>query len=120
MGHILVRTIIRGTKGEKTLKGVVVDTGATYTVIPTEIVKQVGAVETPWTIKLLLGNKRKVSAKIYVAEMELNGRRGPMRIASFKKAIPAIGVDTLETLGLRANPLTGKLEPSRGACALYI
>ena len=120
MGHILVRVTIRGTKGEKTLEEVVVDTGATYTVIPTEIVEQVGAVETPWTVKLLLGDEREVIAKIYVAEMELNDRKGPMRIASFEKAVPAIGVDTLETSGLKVNPLTGKLEPSRGDYALYV
>ena len=120
MGHILVRAIIRGTKGEKTLEEVTVDTGATFTVMPTKIVREVGAIKSPWAIDLLLGNRRKVKAATYLAEVELNGRKGPMRIASFEKAVPAIGVDTLETLGLKVNPLTGKLEPARGAYALYI
>ena len=120
MGHILVRALVRGIKGEKMLEKVVVDTGATYTVMPIEIVEEVGAIKSPWTVELILGDKRRVKAIAYFAEIELNGRKGPMRIASFKGAVPAIGVDTLETLGFKANPRTGKLEPTRGDYALYI
>jgi predicted aspartyl protease len=45
-----------------------------------------------------------------VAEAEIEGRRGPLRILAFKDAIPVIGVDTLETLGLKVDPLTGRVE----------
>ncbi len=57
---------------------------------------------------------------VYLVEVELNGRKGPVRIAAFEEAIPAIGVDTLEKLGLRANPVTGKLEPILLGYALHI
>jgi predicted aspartyl protease len=39
-----------------------------------------------------------------------NGRRGLVRILAFKDAIPVIGVDTLETLGLKVDPVTGNVE----------
>jgi predicted aspartyl protease len=39
-----------------------------------------------------------------------NGRRGPVSILAFKDAIPVIGVDTLETLGLKVDPVTGRIE----------
>jgi len=33
-----------------------------------------------------------------------------LRILAFENAIPVIGVDTLETLGLKVNPVTGEIE----------
>ena len=79
-----------------------------------------GALKSLWAIELLLGDERKVKATVCLAEIELNGRKGPVRIAAFENAVPAIGVDTLEMLGFKVNPLTGKLEPVRGSYALYI
>jgi len=69
---------------------------------------------------LMLGNKTRVKAKIQMAEIEIEGRKGPMRIATFDDAVPVIGVDTLETLGLKVNPATAKLEQVRGEFLLYI
>jgi len=43
-----------------------------------------------------------------------------MRIATFDDAVPVVGVDTLETLGLKVNPGTGKLEQVRGEFLLYV
>jgi predicted aspartyl protease len=47
-----------------------------------------------------------------VAEVEIEGRRGPARVMAFNGATPVIGVDTLETLGLKIDPVTGRLEKS--------
>lgn len=88
--------------------------------MPVEIVEEIDAIRSPWKIQLMLGDRRKVRAAVYLAEICMNGRKGPVRVAAFKKAVPAIGVNTLETLGLRANPITGKLEPTRGGYALYV
>lgn len=96
------------------------DTGASLTVIGPDVLKDAGAMETPWTMDLMLGNKTKVKAKIQMAEIEIEGRKGPMRIATFDDAVPVIGVDTLETLGFKVDPATGKLEEVRGEFLLYI
>ena len=111
---------VRGLQREVNLKHILVDTGASFTVIEPDVLKDAGAMETPWTMDLMLGNKTKVKAKIHMAEIEIEGRKGPMRIATFDDAVPVIGVDTLETLGLKVNPATGKLEEVRGEFLLYI
>jgi predicted aspartyl protease len=33
-----------------------------------------------------------------------------LRIMAFENAIPVVGVDTLETLGLKVDPVTGRIE----------
>lgn len=120
MGHIYTDAIIRGLKGDKKLERVLVDTGASFTIMSLDVVKEVAAIETPWSVDLMLGDKRMIKARVYVAEVEVEGRRGPVRIATFRDAIPALGVDTLETLGLQADPVSGKLTPVRGEYLLYI
>lgn len=55
-------------KGEKTLEQVIVDTDAFFTVMSLKTMEEVRAVETPWTVDLMLGDKRKVKA------MGLRGR----------------------------------------------
>lgn len=120
MGHVYVNALVRGLKGEKTLEQVIVDTGASLTVMSLETMEEVRAVETPWTVDLMLGDRRKVKARVYMAEVSVNDRRGPVRIAAFKGAVPALGVDTLETLGLQVDPVAGKLTPVRGDYLLYI
>jgi len=111
---------VRGLQREVELKHILVDTGASFTVIGPDVLRDAGAMETPWTMDLMLGNKTKVKAKIRMAEIEIEGRRGPMRIATFDDAVAVIGVDTLETLGLKVNPATAKLEEVRGEFLLYV
>ncbi|MGC8974157.1 MAG: aspartyl protease family protein [Thermoproteus sp.] len=107
MGHVFTRARFRG-RGEVEYDEILVDTGATFTVLPIDAAEKL--IETPFTVELRLGDGRKVTAKVYVAEAEIEGRRGPVRVVAFEGAIPVIGVDTLETLGLRVDPITGKLE----------
>ena len=43
MGHLYTNITVRGNKAAVELKSVLIATGATYTVSPEEILKQVGA-----------------------------------------------------------------------------
>jgi len=115
IGHVYIKLLIHGKKGERELEGILVDSGASYTVLPLKLVKEVGAIKTPYTLDLELGDGRKVKAKaqVYVGSIEIEGREGPAIIASFKGAKSVIGVQSLEALGLKINPSTGKLEPTR-------
>jgi predicted aspartyl protease len=65
---------------------------------------------SPGIAELKLGDGRAVKARVFVAEAEIEGRKGPLRILAFKDAIPVIGVDALETLGLKVDPLTRRVE----------
>ena len=107
MGHVVVKAIIRGKKeyaGE-----FLVDTGASFTVLPLDLAEKI-LYETPYVVELKLGDGRRVKAKVFIGEVEIEGRRGPVRILAFPSAQPIIGVDTLETLGLKVDPTTGRLE----------
>jgi predicted aspartyl protease len=107
MGHVFTRAVFRG-RGEVVFDEILVDTGATFTVLPLEVAEKL--IETPFTVELKLGDGRRVAARVYIAEVEIEGRRGPVRVLAFQGAVPVIGVDTLETLGLRVDPTTGRLE----------
>ncbi len=108
MGHVFVKARFRG-KDVIEFEQILVDTGALFTVMPLEIAEN-HFIETPFEADLRLGDGRIVKAKVFVAECEIEDRRGPVRILAFKGATPVIGVDTLETLGLRVDPVTGRIE----------
>lgn len=113
MGHVGANVFIKGVKGEIRLEKVVVDTGATYTVLPTELVGKIGAIKTPYTVYVELGDGRKIETSIYVASIRIREREAPSMIAAFKEAKAVIGVQTLEALGLKVDPTKGKLEATR-------
>lgn len=87
-----------------------VDTGSAYVVVDPKTVSEVGLHETPFEVELTLADKRKVKAKLYLGEVEAEGRRGPAFVAELDVPIPIMGAYALEALGLKPNPLTGKLE----------
>ncbi|MCG2887519.1 MAG: hypothetical protein L7G98_06130 [Vulcanisaeta sp.] len=110
MGHVYVLARFRG-KDELIIDRVLVDTGATFTVMPLDIAEGY-FYETPFEVGLRLGDGRVVRAKVFIVEVEIEGRKGPARIMAFSGAIPVIGVDTLEMLGLKVDPATGRIEKS--------
>jgi len=114
MGHVVVNISVKGERGEQALTEVLVDTGATYTVLSPEVVKQVGAWKiAPYTLEVGLGDGRKVTAFVYAASIAIDGREGPAIILAFEGAKEVVGVQALESLGLKVDPATGKLEATR-------
>ena len=119
MGYVLSNMTIKGEKGERALTDILVDSGATYTVLPPQVMEQVGAVKSSLTTDVELGDGRKVKAAIYYASASIDGREGPAIILSFEGAKQVIGVQTLEALGLKLDPTTGKLEATRPKGVAY-
>lgn len=114
MGHVHVDVRVRGGKAECRLEKVLVDTGATYTVLPQNVLEEVGAVKVPpYTAPLELGDGREVKAEVYAAAIKVGDREGPGLILTFKGAKTVLGVQALEALGLRVDPTTGELEATR-------
>ncbi len=109
MGFVYVSVSIRGSKGVKTVK-MLVDTDSTYIVLNPELVRELDFYETPYYVELTLAGGRRVRAKLYLAEVEVKGRRGPVLVAELNTPVPLLGVYALETLGFKVNPLTGELE----------
>lgn len=109
MGFVYVDVIVHGLKASKRVK-MLVDTGSTYIVLSPSLVSELGLYETPYSVELTLADGRKVRAKLYLAEVEVEGRKGPAFVAELETPTPLLGVYALETLGFKVNPRTGKLE----------
>jgi len=113
MEGIVTRAKLRALKTEHTFEKLLVDTGATYTVIPREIAEKVGVHVTPYSVELILADKGRRKAEIGVAEIEVEARRAPVDVAIVDDGFPLLGVQALEVLGFEVNPITKKLEPYR-------
>jgi len=114
--------MVRGTKTEEELKGVLVDTGATYTVLPQDILEKIGASRIPTEVETELGNGKKVKARAYGIVIRIKDAEAPSIAITFEGAKTVIGVETLESIGLKLDPTTGNLEFTRpkGMAYFYI
>jgi predicted aspartyl protease len=113
MGHLHTDMTVRGSKAVVELKKVLIDTGATYTVLPEEILEKVGAWGPMPEIEVTLGNGQSVKAKVYGVAITIEEVEAPAISITFDGAQTVIGVETLESIGLKLDPTTGKLEFTR-------
>lgn len=113
MGHTSVDVSVIGTKGKHDVKKLIVDTGATYTVLSRDVLEAAGAFKLPRKFPLKLGDGRSVKAEVYSLWLELGDREGPIIALTFEGAQQVLGVQTLESLGLKVNPVTEELEETR-------
>ena len=113
MGHMYTDIVVRGSKVQKEMKDVLIDTGATYTVLPVEILKEVGAWGPIREMEIKLGNGQKVKAKAYGVAIKIKDVEAPSISITFEGAKTVVGVETLESAGLKLDPTTGKLEFTR-------
>jgi predicted aspartyl protease len=83
-------------------------------------IEELGLVETPYAVDLVLADGRRVRAKLFLAEVEVKGRRGPAFVVELSMPTSLLGAHALETLGFRVNSRTGELEdiPKAGTCSI--
>jgi predicted aspartyl protease len=93
LGHVFVRARFR-EKTEIEFEKILIDTGVSFTVMPLDVAEK-HFIETPFTLDIKLGDGGIVKARVFIAEGEIEGRKGPLRILAFENATPVIGVDTL-------------------------
>ena len=108
MGYVYIDISVKG-KSSGNVRALV-DTGSAYIVLSPKIVSELCLHETPFEVELTLADKRRLKTKLYLAEVEVKGRRGPVFVAEVDVPTPLLGVFALETLGLKPNPTTGELE----------
>ena len=89
-----------------------VDTGATFTLIPSAVSKEIG-VEADAKFKLRTADGRFIErdGSIVWVEVEGKGYKVPV-IFGEGKDVPVLGITTLEILGLELDPITKKLKPT--------
>lgn len=120
MGHIHVNVLLKSEEETEELRDVMVDTGATYTLLPEELLKRIRAVKMPHKGRLELGDGRDIEAQFYSLVIRIEDREAPVVVATFEGARPLIGVLTLESLGLKVDPAEAKLEPTRPKGVAYL
>jgi len=63
-------------------------------------------------VSVTLADGRQAAAG--VAEISAAGRRAPITVLVMEVAEPLLGSESLEALGLKFDPNTGRLKPARG------
>jgi aspartyl protease family protein len=111
MGETRVVVKMHGPKGHVDVE-MVADTGATLTTVPETVADEIGLVRTGRaTVKLADGSHRTVDSA--VAEVEIRGDRAPVRVfIGPASQVALLGLTSLETLGLKVNPVERRLEPA--------
>jgi predicted aspartyl protease len=88
----------------------IVDTGATFTKIPMWVASKIG-LQAMYKAEVMLGDGRTVTRGLAYGEVEMEGIRRLVPVAiGGDEEMPVIGCTTLEILGFKVNPVTGKLE----------
>jgi len=110
MGETQVHLKIYGIDGEVAELEALVDTGATFTKIPESLASTLG-LQAKYETDVELADGRRVKRGLALAEVELEKMKRPVLIAiGREEEKPLIGYTTLEVLGFKVNPITGKLE----------
>ena len=88
-----------------------VDTGAIYTLIPSDLLEKVGT-RTTGARRFKLANDQVEEYPVGEAYIEVQGI-GATSLLVFgpEKSQPRLGVTTLELLGLQVDPVSGQLKP---------
>lgn len=112
LGHVHVEAVVTGLKGSEKVKALA-DTGATYTMLPLDLVKRIQVIETPLREDVKLADGSIKPMPVGLCYLEIADRR----IVS-KPLIggdePLVGVLDMEALGIKVDPTTGTIEFVRG------
>jgi aspartyl protease family protein len=114
MGHVRQEVGLTAEKSATATVRMLVDTGATFSVIPKTLAQAIGVKPRgkPYTVTLADG--RRVKCASALVGYRIGKREAPGVILVGDVAEPLLGVETLEGLGLAVDPRRGRLIPTRG------
>ena len=111
MGHI--HQLVRVSADNAVTVRMLVDTGATFSVIPQALARAVGVKPLRRPITVTLADGRRVKLDPGTAIFRIGRREAPATILVGDVVEPVLGVETLEALGLTVDPQKRRLAPSR-------
>jgi aspartyl protease family protein len=111
MGHVHADVELAAEKSAKVR--MFVDTGATYSVIPDALARQIGVHRMSRAKTVTYADGRRARLDAGSAMFRVAGREAPSIVLIGKVAEPILGAETLEVLGLAVDPHRGKLKPTR-------
>jgi clan AA aspartic protease len=119
MGHVVVEAELSCRRKAKVR--MLVDTGATHTVLPEELARRLGVIPLPRRVRVRLADGRIKRMRLGTVLIRLRGREaGDTVLIGPRGADPLLGVEALEGLGLAVDPTSGKLKPTRAHGALLV
>jgi len=89
-----------------------VDTGTFYSFIPTGLAEDLG-LDLRIAHRGVTADSRPVELKLGIAYIAINGRGAAIIVGGLDVPIPLLGVEALEALGFKVNPVEGTLEQTR-------
>ena len=114
MGTFSIPLQVRGPVGQPTEINALVDTGATHTLLPRDMLIRMG-VEAVERISFQLADDRTVEYDIGEALLRLDGReRTTVVVFGPEGAAPLLGATTLELFNLAVDPVSQRLVPVPG------
>ena len=119
MGHVHVEADLAGQREERVR--MLVDTGATFALLPEDLVDRLGLVRAarPASVELADGTRRAFPFTTVLVRLE--GREAPATaLIAAGGTEPLLGVEALEALGLSVDPASGALRPTRARAVLAV
>ena len=113
MSPASTRASVKGEKGQKDISGVSIDLTVFFTILPANILFEVGALSESLKAKLELEGGSIVEAPIYSIIVSAHGRENVTLSAAYEGASPVLGAKFLEDFGLKVDSETGLLKPTR-------
>ena len=111
VGHVHQRVRLSAEKAV-TVR-MLVDTGATFSVISEALARAIGIKRLRRSVPITLADGRRVKLDAGVAIFRIEGREAPATILVGDVEEPILGVETLEALGLTVDPRKRRLAPFR-------
>src|SRR6266851_3643370 len=106
------RASVKGEKGQRDISGVSIDPKVFFTILPVDILFEVGASSESLKAKLELEGGSIVEAPIYSVIVSAHGRENVTLAATYEGAPPVLGAKFLEDFGLKVDSETGLLRPT--------
>ena len=112
MGHVFVDAELSWVNAERVR--LLVDTGATYTLLPEDLVQRLGITPSPRPVRVTLadGSEEEFHLGTVLVRLEQRDAGATVLIAP-RGSEPLLGVEPLEALGLAVDPTSHTLRPTR-------
>ncbi|MBI3536425.1 MAG: aspartyl protease family protein [Chloroflexi bacterium] len=113
MGITFVEGTVTGSNNEKATVRFLVDSGATYSLLPIEVWQQLG-LKPKRALQFTLADGTQIERNVSECHITLPQGDGHTPVILGQPGDePLLGVITLENLGLMLNPFTRQLQPMR-------
>jgi predicted aspartyl protease len=107
------RALVKGEKGQRSMERIPIDTTAFFTILPSEVLFEIGASPQDLKARLELDHGDWLEAQVYSVVVASQDREEVTLAITFEGARPILGAKFLEDLGLKVDSESGLLEPTR-------